>query len=64
MKTIEERVGIIERDNEAQDNQIKQIFDDIRDIKETLLRRPSWAVTVIITILSTICAGLIVGILI
>jgi hypothetical protein len=62
IKSIEERVATIEADNINQGKQIKGMAIDIKEIKDILLKRPSWAVTVIITILSTLCAGLIVGI--
>ena len=61
-KSLEERVATVETDNINQDKQIKGMALDIKEIKDILLKRPSWAVTVIITILSTLCAGLIVGI--
>jgi len=61
-KLLEERVATIEADNINQGKQIKGMALDIKEIKDILLKRPSWAVTVIITILSTLCAGLIVGI--
>jgi len=63
-KTIEARVGILESENKNQETEIKNISKDIKEIKDVLLKRPSWAVTVIITLLSTICVGLIVGTLI
>ena len=61
-KSLEERVATVETDNINQGKQIKGMAIDIKEIKDILLKRPSWAVTVIITILSTLCAGLIVGI--
>ena len=61
-KLLEERVATVETDNINQGKQIKGMALDIKEIKDILLKRPSWAVTVIITILSTLCAGLIVGI--
>jgi len=33
---------------------------DMKELKEVLLKRPSWAVSLIITALSTICVSLIV----
>ena len=61
-KSLEERVGILENENQTQGQDITNMSEDIKEIKDTLLKRPSWVVTVIITILSTLCAGLIVGI--
>jgi wobble nucleotide-excising tRNase len=63
-KSIEERVATLESENKNQETEIKQMSGDIKEIKDTLLKRPSWAVTIVITILSTLCASLIVGILI
>jgi len=39
---------------------IKSIKDDVGDMKKQLLGRPTWAVLVIITLLTTVCAGCIV----
>ena len=36
------------------------VCNDIKDIKDKLLGRPSWAVSVIITLLTTLCVGLMV----
>jgi len=46
---LEKRVGAVEQ--------------AIIDIRDKLLGRPSWAVMVIITMLSSICVGLIVKVL-
>ena len=43
---LEERTMTLERE-------MKEVRQDIKDIKETLLKRPSWAVAIIITLLST-----------
>ena len=43
---LDERIQTLERE-------MGEVRTDIKDIKETLLRRPSWAVAVIITLLST-----------
>jgi len=40
-----------------------QVFSDIREIKDNLLARPSWAVLAIITVLSTTCTALLVAFL-
>jgi len=39
----------------------EEVKNDVKEIKDKLLKRPSWAVTVIITILSSVCIGLIVN---
>ena len=62
-KTLEERLATVEADNINQGNQIEIMANDIKEIKDKLLGRPSWSVTLIITSLMTICSGLIVFIL-
>jgi len=49
----EQRIVALERD-------MGEVKQDIRDIKEDLLGRPTWAITVIITFLSSLSVGLIV----
>ena len=63
MSTTEERVAKLEQENKSQNKLIDTICSDIKDIKRTLLARPSWSVTVILTMLSTLCCGLIVYII-
>jgi len=63
MPTTEERVAKLEQENMNQNKIIDTICSDIKDIKRTLLARPSWSVTVILTMLSTLCCGLIVYII-
>lgn len=58
--TLQERVACLETNDKQRCLDIIDIKTDIRDIKDNLLRRPSWAVSVVITVLSTICVGLIV----
>jgi len=60
MPKILERVAKLEQENISQNNLIETICSDINDIKETLLSRPSWSVSLVLTALSTICCGLIV----
>jgi len=57
---IDQRVARLEEQNKGQDKLIDNICCDIREIKKTLLARPSWAVTIILTGLCTLCCGLIV----
>jgi|GEM_PF-6258458 len=57
---IDQRVARLEEQNKGQDKLIEIICSDIKDIKKTLLARPSWAVTIILTGLCTLCCGLIV----
>lgn len=42
----EQRIIALERD-------IKEVKDNIKELKDDLVKRPSWAVTVIITVLSS-----------
>lgn len=37
------------------------MFEDIKEIKDDLLRRPSWSISAIITILSSATVGLLVA---
>jgi hypothetical protein len=39
------------------------ITADIRDIKDNLLKRPSWGTLIIITLLSTTCTALLIAFL-
>jgi len=55
-KDIGERVARLEEG-------FKNVCQDIKDIKNKLLGRPSWSVTVILSILSTLSVGLIVFII-
>ena len=55
-ETINERVATLEQCQ-------KTMADDISDIKNILLGRPSWIVSFIITLLSTVCCSLGVFIL-
>jgi len=41
--------------------QIKGLYDTVTFIKDSLLQRPSWAVTILITVLSSACVGLFVA---
>ena len=51
---VEQRIDSIESD-------VHEIADRTRRIEERFSSRPSWAVTVIITLLSSSCCGLIVA---
>ena len=59
-------IAKIEEQNKRIDdhaNTIDKIFATITDIKDNLLRRPSWVVTIAITTLCTALAGTIVVLL-
>jgi len=52
----EQRIVALERD-------VSEMKSDIKEIKDRLLGRPTWIVTVLITILSSACVGLLVTVL-
>ena len=52
-KPLGERVASLEEG-------FTNVCQDIKEIKDKLLGRPSWAVSVIITLLTTLCVGLMV----
>jgi len=56
----EERIATLESQCKEHDKAIECMAGDIKDIKDNLLRRPSWAVSVIISLLIAVCTGLIV----
>lgn len=56
----ETRISLCEKCIEDLQEKYITVSDDIKDIKDNLLKRPSWPVTVIITILSSLCVGLII----
>jgi len=56
--TIEERIATLESENKSQNEDIKTIAGDIKEIKDKLLNRPSWSVSAIITLLTGLCIGL------
>lgn len=59
-KSIPERVSALEQGFTDMCKTIQTTCDSVDLIKTKLLSRPSWAVTVIITLLTTITCGLIV----
>ena len=56
MAELNERVATLEQSQ-------KTMCKDIREIKDTLLGRPSWAVSFVITFLSTVSCSLIIYII-
>ena len=52
----EQRIIALERD-------VSEMKSDIKEIKDRLLGRPTWIVTVLITLLSSACVGLLVTVL-
>lgn len=59
-KDINERLATLEANDKQKWFDISEIRDDIKDIKDNLLKRPSWSVSIVITMLSTICVWLLV----
>ncbi len=45
-------------------HRMERIEEGVQDIRNGLLRRPSWAVMMIVTVLATISTGLIVGVVV
>jgi len=60
MANDQERLASLEARIDGHDDAIKTMGSDIKDIKDNLLKRPSWAVSIIITILVGICSSLLV----
>jgi len=60
MANDQERLASLEARIDSHDDAIKIMGSDIKDIKDNLLKRPSWAVSIIITILVGICSSLLV----
>ena len=60
MANDQERLASLEARIDGHDDAIKTMASDIKDIKDNLLKRPSWAVSIIITILVGICSSLLV----
>lgn len=52
------RLATLEAQTAQHDKALASMSTDIKDIKDNLLQRPSWAVSIIITILTTLCVGL------
>jgi len=54
------RLATLEANDKKHDDDIKSIINDIKDIKDNLLQRPSWAVSIIISILLAVCSSLVI----
>jgi hypothetical protein len=55
--SLENQVKKDELDN---DKKFTEIFSILKEIRNHFSSRPSWAVTVVLTLLSSVCVGLIV----
>jgi len=60
MANDQERIASLEARTNGHDKAIEDMATDIKDIKDNLLKRPSWAVSIIISLLIAICTGLTV----
>ena len=58
--TQAEKLGTLIKGYEMLEVALVDIRGDLKDVKVLLNSRPSWSVTIIISLLSTICASLIV----
>ncbi|KIL38294.1 hypothetical protein SD70_27140 [Gordoniibacillus kamchatkensis] len=59
-QTLEHRLTSLEKEQEAQGKRIGAIEGEIKDIVKLLSARPTWLITSLITILTTVTASLIV----
>ncbi len=50
-ETVEERIGVVETKVEGLEKFVGELRSDIKEIKDKLLARPSWTVSMIITFL-------------
>lgn len=55
-------IGFLRESHRNIECRINDVCKEIKEMREKLLKRPSWAILTIITMLSTICASLIVAI--
>ena len=62
-KPIGERVATLEQFQSTQEKMNKTMAQDIKDIKEKLLGRPTWSIMLLISGLSTLSGSLIVYLL-
>jgi hypothetical protein len=59
---LEQEVGFLKIEVESVKEDVRNKFDRLeKKLDEALKGRPTWAVTLIITLLSTICTGLVVA---
>ena len=53
-------IAVLKEKVASHDKAILAVCEDIKEIKDKLIQRPSWATMTIITMLSTLCVWLIV----
>lgn len=63
MENEKERIACLEQWKETTSQTLSGVVEDIKEIKDNLLKRPSWATLCIITMLSSGCIGLLVAFL-
>lgn len=56
----DERLDVVERSIEKQNGTLKDIRDELQKLRIDYANRPSWPVTVIVTVLSTLAGSLAV----
>jgi hypothetical protein len=61
MQSLDERVSVLESQMNDTRSDIRAIMEELKDLANQLVGRPSWMVTIIITILSSACVGLMVA---
>lgn len=63
-KNNNSRISVLESQMETLNNSYqafkKDVHQDIKEIKDVLLKRPSWSVAVVISVLTTISGSLII----
>lgn len=59
--TLETRVALTEQSIKTHEGILNNLTDDVKEIKDKLMGRPTWAVSIIITILTGLCIGLAVN---
>ena len=55
-------IGFLKERHHKIEERIDDVCKEIKEMREKLLKRPSWAILVVITLLSTLCSSLIVSI--
>lgn len=58
--TQDREIAVLKEKVATHDRTLSAVCEDIREIKDKLIQRPSWATMTIITMLSTLCVWLIV----
>jgi len=59
--TLDKDIAVISQRLSSSEDNIRTLFEDIKEIKDDLLKRPSWTTLAIITVLSNATIGLLVA---